>query len=78
MPNRETTGARMTTKAAVGPVTWKREPPRSGTTSPAMIAVYSPCCGGTPTAMASAIDRGNATTPTTRPARMSARRSRAP
>jgi len=29
----------MTTNAAVGPVTWKREPRKSGTTSPATIAV---------------------------------------
>ena len=78
MPKRETIGARITTKAAVGPVTWNREPPRSGTKSPATMAVYRPCCGGTPTAMASAIDKGSATTPTTSPASTSARRSRGP
>ena len=32
-------GDRITTKAAVGPDTWKREPPRSGTRPPATIAV---------------------------------------
>ena len=39
MPNRETIGARMTTNAAVGPVTWKRDPPSSGTTMPATMEV---------------------------------------
>ena len=32
-------GERMTMNAAVGPLTWKRDPPRSGTTIPATIAV---------------------------------------
>ena len=67
----------MTTKAAVGPDTWVREPPSSATTAPAMMAVYRPCCGGTPTAMASAMASGSATTPTTRPAMRSARKSEA-
>ena len=39
IPKRTTMGARITTKAAVGPVTWNRDPPRSGTTMPATIAV---------------------------------------
>ena len=38
-PNRVTIGTRMTTNAAVGPVTWQRVPPRSEETSPATIAV---------------------------------------
>ena len=37
------------------------------------MAVYRPCWGGTPDAMASAIDSGSATSPTTRPAITSAR-----
>ena len=38
-PCRTRMGARMTMNAAVGPVTWNREPPRIGTTRPATIAV---------------------------------------
>ena len=63
----------MTTKAAVGPETFTVEPPERAMTMPAMIAVYKPCCGATPTAMANAMDRGRAMTPTVRPARMLAR-----
>jgi len=37
-----TTGARITTKAAVGPATCTREPPVSAMTPPATIAVTSP------------------------------------
>ena len=68
-------GARMTMKAAVGPLTCVREPPSSATTKPATMAVYRPCWGAAPTAMASAMDSGRATTPTTTPASTSARRS---
>ena len=39
MPWRVTIGARITTNAAVGPVTWNFEPPASAATVPAMIAV---------------------------------------
>ena len=38
-PCLETMGARMTTNAAVGPVTWNLQPPRSDTERPAKIAV---------------------------------------
>ncbi len=38
-PWRTRMGARITTNAAVGPLTWKREPPRTATTRPATIAV---------------------------------------
>ena len=39
IPKRDTMGARITTNAAVGPVTWKRDPPSKGTIAPATIAV---------------------------------------
>ena len=42
-PNCIETGYKITTKAAVGPETLKREPPVSAITKPAIIAVYSPC-----------------------------------
>ncbi len=74
-PKRCTIGTRMTTKAAVGPDTCIRDPPSAAMMAPATIAVYRPYCGGTPAAMASAIERGRATTPTTIPARRSFRRS---
>ena len=35
-------GARTTTKAAVGPVTWQRDPPSRATMPPPMITVYNP------------------------------------
>jgi len=38
-PNRAAMGARITTKAAVGPETWTADPPRSAMTKPATIAV---------------------------------------
>ena len=65
----------MTTKAAVGPVIWTRVPPSSATTTPATMAVYSPCCGATPAATASASDSGSDTAATAAPARRSARKS---
>jgi hypothetical protein len=77
-PRREAIGASTTTKAAVGPVTWVIDPPSSATSAPATMAVYRPCCGGTPEAIARAIDRGSATTPTTSPARASRTSSRRP
>src|SRR5882672_9090829 len=67
----------MTTNAAVGPVTWTRDPPSNAATAPPTMAVYRPCWGGTPTAIASAIDSGSATIPTTSPASTSCRRSSA-
>jgi hypothetical protein len=39
MPKRDEMGTRMATKAAVGPETWTREPPRSAITAPPTIAV---------------------------------------
>jgi hypothetical protein len=39
MPKRCEIGDRITTKAAVGPDTWNREPPSSGIRPPATIAV---------------------------------------
>ena len=42
-PNWRTIGIRITTNAAVGPVTWTRVPPSSAHRTPAMIAVYRPC-----------------------------------
>ena len=39
-PKRWTIGTRMTTNAAVGPVTWNRVPPSSAQVNPAMIAVW--------------------------------------
>ena len=38
-PNRAAMGARITTKAAVGPDTWTADPPSSATTKPATMAV---------------------------------------
>jgi hypothetical protein len=48
IPSRAAIGASTTTNAAVGPETLCREPPRSAMTAPPTMAVYSPCCGGTP------------------------------
>jgi hypothetical protein len=38
-PKRRAIGERMTTKAAVGPETWTRDPPRRAMSAPATIAV---------------------------------------
>ena len=38
-PKRAYSGASTTMKAAVGPATWTRDPPRSAVKNPAMIAV---------------------------------------
>ena len=61
----------MTTKAAVGPEILKREPPVSAMIAPATMAVYKPCWGGTPVAMASAMESGTATMPMVSPANKS-------
>lgn len=61
----------MTTKAAVGPEMLNRDPPVKAITAPATMAVYSPCWGGTPVAIASAMERGTATTPIVSPANTS-------
>ncbi|CAH0307811.1 hypothetical protein SRABI106_03951 [Rahnella aquatilis] len=58
----------MTTNAAVGPATLKRDPPKTAMTIPAMADVYSPYCGGTPLPMASAMASGMAMIPTVTPA----------
>src|SRR5688500_3362853 len=54
--------------APVGPEICTRVPPNSDVATPATIAVYRPCAGVTPDAIANAMARGSATTPTTRPA----------
>src|SRR3546814_4951963 len=63
-----------TTKAPVGPPTWVREPPKADMRKPAITAVTSPLSGDAPLAIASAMDKGSATTATVRPASASARR----
>src|SRR5262245_35501788 len=55
-------------KAPVGPEICTRVPPRSEVASPATIAVYRPCSGFAPEAMANAIASGSATMPTITPA----------
>ena len=67
-PNCWVTGNKITTKAAVGPEILKRDPPVSAIIIPATMAVYKPCCGGTPLAMASAMESGIAIMPTVNPA----------
>src|SRR5699024_6538639 len=59
---------RITIKAPVGPAICTRLPPNTETTSPAMIAVYNPCSGLTPEAIAKAMASGRATIPTRTPA----------
>ena len=58
----------MTTNAAVGPEILKRDPPVNAIIIPAIIAVYKPCCGGTPLAIANAMESGIAIIPTVKPA----------
>ena len=62
------TGYKITTNAAVGPETLNLEPPVNAMIKPPIIAVYRPCCGGTPLAIASAIASGIAIIPTVMPA----------
>ena len=50
--------------AVVGPDTRCHEEPNSAATIAGIIAAYRPYCGGTPVAMASAMDSGMATMPT--------------
>jgi hypothetical protein len=61
-------GNSTTTKAAVGPEILTLEPPLRAITMPAIIAVYKPCWGGTPLAIARAMERGRAISPTVIPA----------
>jgi len=63
-----TTPYTITTKAPVGPPICTRLPPSTDTRKPAMIAVKRPLSGDTPEAIANAIAKGMATTPTTNPA----------
>ncbi len=55
-------------KAPAGPPICTFEPPSIEISSPATIAVMMPCSGLTPEAMANAMARGSATTPTVSPA----------
>lgn len=73
MPKRgsDTMPAIMITNAPVGPPIWYLLPPISDIMKPATIAVISPVDGvmaGHPQAMANAMAKGRATTPTVRPA----------
>lgn len=68
------TGYKITTKAAVGPETLNFEPPVNAIMKPDIIAVYRPCCGGTPLAIANAIANGIAIIPTVMPAIKSLRK----
>ena len=61
---------RITMNAPVGPEICNRLPPNAEVKNPATMAVYSPCSGLAPEAMANAMASGKATTPTTRPAAM--------
>lgn len=54
--------------APVGPEICTRVPPKSEVNSAATMAVYSPCSGRAPDAMANAMASGRATMPTTNPA----------
>ncbi|MNN36072.1 hypothetical protein D3C81_1499480 [compost metagenome] len=56
-----------TMNAPVGPAICRRLPPNIDTASPATMAVYSPCSGLAPDAIANAIASGSATTPTITP-----------
>ncbi|MNE76004.1 hypothetical protein D3C80_1722130 [compost metagenome] len=53
----------------------KREPPVRAINGAATSTVYRPCCGATPTAMASAMASGMAMMPTVSPAARSPRRA---
>ena len=57
-----------------GPPIWNRLPPSAEITKPPTIAVYRPCAGDAPDAIAIAIDNGNATIATVSPATASARK----
>lgn len=56
------------TKAPVGPDICVRVPPNIDVNNAATMAVYSPCSGRAPEAMAKAMANGRATMPTTTPA----------
>ena len=57
-----------TIKAPVGPPIWTLLPLKTDMRKPAIMAVYKPCSGVTPDAIAKAIDSGSATIPTMMPA----------
>jgi hypothetical protein len=63
-----TIGASSGTKAPAGPPICTREPPSAETRNPPMMAVKRPISGLRPEAIASASERGRATTPTISPA----------
>ncbi len=54
--------------APVGPEICTRVPPKSEVRTPATIEVYKPCSGRAPLAIAKAMAKGRATTPTMMPA----------
>src|SRR3984885_15651440 len=76
MPYLATIPNTTTTNAPVGPPICVEDPPKAEITKPATIAQYRPDCGGIPEAMAKAIAKGSATSPTVMPARRSAMNSR--
>src|SRR5580698_2117801 len=78
MPCRSTAAATRTMNAPAGPPIWKRLPPSADTRKPPTIAVYRPRSGVVLDAIAIAIDRGNATIATVRPATISARSAASP
>jgi hypothetical protein len=65
----------MTMNAPVGPPIWKRLPENAEMRNPATTAVYNPCSGRTPEAIANASEMGSATIPTMIPATRSCRKS---
>ncbi len=68
IPYLAVTPDRTAMNAPVGPAICTRVPPSSDTQRPATIAVYRPCSGRAPDAIANAIASGSATTPTITPA----------
>src|SRR5579864_3126573 len=61
-----------TTNAPVGPPICVVDPPNAEIRNPATMAQYNPACGATPEAIANAIAKGSATSPTVTPANVSA------
>ena len=71
MPYVATIPATMVANAAVGPEMFTRLPPMAAMINPATMAVYRPCSGPTPDAIASAMDSGSAMIATMMPATIS-------
>ena len=63
--------ATIVANAAVGPEMFTLLPPKSAIIKPAIIAVYRPCSGLTPEAIANAIESGSAIIATMMPATIS-------